>query len=106
MRSVHLGCRVSGMRGLTEREEMAFRDAVTSGTYDSAMFNRAVRIIEFHTRRALPGVNVFTTDDWPTRVYDWRRRREWALDLLDRHQAASMAANVEYWRVFMPSNKQ
>ncbi len=88
------------MRALTDREELAFRNAVNGGEYDRATFEKALSVLLREKALTPPGIK-YSTKAWPNGVREWRARREWALDLADRHQLAARAAYAEYWRVFM-----
>ena len=92
------------MRQLTENEEKAFRDAVTGWAYDRDKFEKAVRVIRYGKALAPVGIE-YESSEWPRYIREWRGRKEWAIGLLERHQAASKAAHEEYWHVFMAISK-
>jgi len=87
------------MRELTEREEKVFRDAVNGVQYDREGFEKVTKVLRFGKANTPDGIEYDCTD-WPCYIKDWRARKEWSINLLDRHQAASRAAKIEYWRVF------
>jgi len=91
------------MRQLTEHEEQVFRDAVTGGTYDRERFEKAVKVIRWGKAMTPDGIE-YDSSEWPRYIREWRERKEWSIDLLERHQAAAKAAHAEYWRVFMDYN--
>ena len=89
------------MNLLTDNEVAIFINAVSGlGDYKKTDFDRVVRKIRLSKGLAPDGV-VYETRDWPIGIHCWRVRRDWAIKLMERHQAAAKSAHIEYWRVFM-----
>ncbi len=82
---------------LTPQEVDAFTAAVRGEKCSRVIFERATRKIRMGSGIRPEGA--FRSREIPGTLKEWRRDQQWSIDLMHRHQAASNAALLEYWRV-------